>query len=524
MSRTPLQGAAAPSTHDLFRDASLLNHSVPADGLVWTRSLIPDTPCVPAMREFFQDEPCVQWTRGLHLAAYWAHTGRVPGPAGEQVFIEALVAAYDVAVRNAGTPMDALDNWWWEASHRVLVYLVELGRMDFQIPFVEVAQLYARDAKAGDVEHLVAYGATLVTDIDLIRRKVGEPAGFRQRAVSKARRALGLANGSHAEQMDDDRAGIARLPAAAPSAAELVETAQAKVVAPPGHVIVVPRVGGGITGQTNKDAAKAVAGVLGVPLPLYPFPKDRQALVEEHAGKAPHARRFFEDLVALQDTREHLAIPPFLAEGAPGGGKTTALDGFFRSLGVHVERYACDGSADNAAAGTPRRWTSGEVDLPLRTILASGFANPVIAWEEVNRAGGNRAGSGGTLRDALTSFFEPENARRYRDPYVEAEVDLSHVVHACTANSREGIANQVLDRLRVLHFPLPTVQHMPVLARRMAREIARAQGLPDDHGELDRSDLLALAENWPGGSLRGLRRLVEVAVRARLTAPFETRH
>lgn len=523
MTRTPLQGAVAPSTRAHFANARLLNDSVADDCLVSTRALIPGTPRTEAMRDYFQDEACVQWTRGLHLAAYWAHTGRVPGAAGEQVFIEALVAAYDVAVRNAGTPMDALDNWWWEASHRVLVYLVELGRMDFQVPFTEVAQLYARDAKAGGVEHHLAYGATLITDMDLIRRKVGEPAGFRERAIFEARRALGLPNGSHAAETEDGRAGLARLPVTAPSAAEMIETARADAV-PPGHVIVIPRIGGSTTGQTAKDVTSQFRDVTGVPLPLYRFPTDRQALIEEHAAQAPHARRFFEGLVALQGPEEPLSIRPFVVIGAPGGGKTTAVDGFFRCLGVHVARYACDGSSDNAAAGTPRRWTSTEVNFPLRTIVEARHANPVCLWDEVSRAGGHRAGSGGTLRDSLTSFFEPENARRYRDPCIEADVDVSYVVHACTANGTDGIANQVLDRLRVLSFPLPGREHMPVLARRMAREIARAQGLPDDHGELDRSDLLALGENWPGGSLRGLRRLVEVAVRAKLTAPFETRH
>lgn len=522
MPRTPLRGAVAPSTRELNANAHLLNDAVADDCLVWTRSLIPGTPCIEAMRDFFQDEPCVQWVRGLHLAAYWAHTGKIPGVAGEQVFVEALKASYEIAAGNAGTPADALDNWWWEASHRVLVYLIEMGLAEYLEPAREVAQTYARDASAGAPEHLLAYGLTLLDPAYLALRRRGEPAYARQRAVDQARIALGMRE-THAEAMDDDKpTGIARLPVAAPSAAELIETARAEAV-PHGHVIVLPRVGGGSKGAVNKDANAEFKGLLGVPLPLYPFPKDRQALIEEHAEKAPHARQFFEDLVGMQGPEEHLAIRPFVAIGAPGGGKTTSLDGFFRSLGVRVERYACDGSADNAAAGTPRRWTSGEVDFPLRTILDSGFANPVCQWEEVNRAGGHRQGSGGTLRDSLTSFFEVQNARRYRDPYVEAEVDISHVVHACTANGKNGIATQVLDRLRVLHFPLPGPQHMPVLARRMAVEIARAQGLPDDHGELDRSDLLALAENWPGGSLRGLRRLVEVAVRVKLVAPYETR-
>ncbi|MGE8128491.1 AAA family ATPase [Methylobacterium sp. NPDC080182] len=289
-------------------------------------------------------------------------------------------------------------------------------------------------------------------------------------------------------------------------------------------VVVVPRIGGGAKGQSNTDAAKDLGGILGRRLPRYEFPSDRHALVEEAAAEAPHARRFFERLVALQDTREHWALPPILALGDPGGGKTTAVDAFFRRHGLHVERYACDGSADNAAAGTPRRWASGEVSLPLRASMTAGYANPVILWDEVNRAGGQRQGSGGTLRDALTSFLEPANSARYRDPYVEAEVDISHVLHVATANNLYGIAPQVLDRLVVLEFPLPTREHLTVLARRMAAEIARRQGLPDDHGELDRAELQALAENWPGGSLRGLRRLVEVAMQVRLQAPWATRH
>ena len=342
-----------------------------------------------------------------------------------------------------------------------------------------------------------------------------------------ARAVLGMDLDEERQDLRDDRAGIVRLAPTIKAVPEAVEDEPAWHEPPPiprGHFVVLPRIGGGKTGISNKEIVGMLKPFEGVALPTYRVPFDRRAIVEANAEETPHARRFFEDLVAMQDTREEVAIPPFVAIGDPGGGKTTAIDAFFRGLGMHVERYACDGSSDNAAAGTPRRWTSTEVCLPLRAIMTSGHANPACLWDEVSRAGGHRQGSGGTLRDALTSFTEPQNASRYRDPCVEAEVDISHAIHACTANSTDGIAPQVLDRLRVLHFPLPGPEHMPVLARRMALEIARRQGLPDDHGELDASDLRALAEHWPGGSLRGLKKLVEVVVRAKLTSPFETRH
>ncbi|OAS22526.1 hypothetical protein [Methylobacterium platani] len=336
----------------------------------------------------------------------------------------------------------------------------------------------------------------------------GEILGDRKVAAQRPRP-------THAEMIDDDRPGPVSYDDPAP---EPEPEPQA-----PG-IVLIPRIGGGAKGTSNREVQNEYRDVVGKVFPLYPFPQDRRALVEEAAAAAPHARRFFQDLVALQDGREHWATPPVLVIGDPGGGKSTALDALYRGCRLHVERYACDGSSDASAAGTPRRYSSGEVALPLRACLTSGHANPVVVWEEVNRAGGHTRGFGGSLRDALTSLLEPANSCRYRDPYLEADVDISHVIHAATANSTDGIAPQVLDRLRVLRFPLPGPEHMPVLARRMALDIVRRQGLPEDHGELDRSDLRSLAEHWPGGSLRALRRLVEVAVRIRLTAPYETRH
>lgn len=341
-----------------------------------------------------------------------------------------------------------------------------------------------------------------------------------QRALDLGAEILGTRQGAavrprptHAEMIGDDRPGPVSYDDPAP---------EPEPQAP--GVVLIHRIGGGVRGMSNREVQNEYKDVVGKVFPLYTFPQDRRALVEEAAAEAPHARRFFEELVALQDTREHWALPPFVAIGDPGGGKTTAIDGFFRQCGLHVERVACDTSSDAAAAGTPRRWSSGEINLPLRASLLSGYANPVVLWDEISRAGGHTRGSGGTLRDALTTLLEPANSCRYRDPYLEADVDISPVIHAATANGTDGIASQVLDRLRVLRFPLPGPQHMPVLARRMALDIVRRQGLPDDHGELDRSDLRSLSEHWQGGSLRALRRFVEVAVRVRLTGPYETRH
>lgn len=283
---------------------------------------------------------------------------------------------------------------------------------------------------------------------------------------------------------------------------------------PPG-VVVIQRVGGGVKGTSNRDVAKELEPHLGHRFPLVLMP-DPARVRDVLAGQFPHADRLTQRLLTGRREGEPIATPPTCIIGGPGGGKSTYLRAYCAALGLPETTYACDGSSDNAAAGTPRRWNSGEFCLPLRRTLDTGVANSAIIWEEVNRAGGHREGSGGSLREALTSLLERTNSARYRDPYLEAECDLSHVVHLATANYKVGIAPQVRDRLLFLEMPLPGPEHTGVLAQAIALEVVREQALADEWSVLDPYEVQCLRDNWGGGSIRKLRRLVEVVLQARL--------
>ncbi len=49
-------------------------------------------------------------------------------------------------------------------------------------------------------------------------------------------------------------------------------------------------------------------------------------------------------------------------------------------------------------------------------------------------------------------------------------------------------------------------------------------GLDEAWAALDAVEMSALAEAWPGGSIRKLRKLIETVLRARDTAPGISRH
>ena len=116
----------------------------------------------------------------------------------------------------------------------------------------------------------------------------------------------------------------------------------------------------------------------------------------------------------------------------------------------------------------------------------------------------------GSLHDALIGMLEPRSAKRWMDPYIEAEVDLSHVIWMGTVNSLEGIPVPLRDRCRVVRFPDPGPEHLPALAAALVRDAVAERGWdPAWALPLDGLESRALAKHWQGGSLRKLARLVD---------------
>ena len=141
-------------------------------------------------------------------------------------------------------------------------------------------------------------------------------------------------------------------------------------------------------------------------------------------------------------------------------------------------------------------------------------ASPTIILDEIEKVGICR--NNGSLLDALLGLLEPCTARCWRDPYIEAAVDLSHVVWLGTANSLEGIPRALIDRLRVIAFPSPQADHVGSLASSIISRLARERGLdPRWMSPLDGIELRALSRAWSDGSLRTLARMVSAAVSMR---------
>ena len=152
--------------------------------------------------------------------------------------------------------------------------------------------------------------------------------------------------------------------------------------------------------------------------------------------------------------------------------------------------------------------------MPLQAIKQAGAASVLVVLDELSRAG-DRADNG-RLVDGVLALTEAETSRRYQDPFLECPTDLSAVSWLATANSVAGLDPALLSRFRVLTLGPRTAASLPSLTKGILADVRRERGLdatwlPD----LDEEEAGVLAENWPGGSVRVLRRLIETVLASR---------
>lgn len=270
---------------------------------------------------------------------------------------------------------------------------------------------------------------------------------------------------------------------------------------------------GNLSTAAGQRVFKEFQEFLNLRLPLESVPdltELRRSLHEEF----PHAAAVTEAILSELVGRPHVALRPTLLVGPPGCGKTTYALRLATLLNLPSQIYGCGGVADAAFAGTARRWSTGGPSSPASLMRDHRHASPAVILDEVDKAG--TAKVNGSLLDALLSMLEPQTARCWRDPYLEAPVNLAHVIWFATANGLDDVPVALRDRFLTLAFPKPGSEQLAPLAGRILHGLTTERGLDRQWAlPLDGVELAALETAWRGGSLRRLTRLVGAVLTAR---------
>ena len=273
-----------------------------------------------------------------------------------------------------------------------------------------------------------------------------------------------------------------------------------------GGVVVLKEIGGA-DGYSTTQIRKAFAPILLKRLPVTPAPDvaaARRALLAEFPYAQAQIDVLLSDLVGAPSARFR---PTLLVSKQAGTGKSRLARRLGEISGLHVSRVDGAGAADNAIGGTPRRWSSGEASAPVLALLAARRADALIVVDEIEKAGTGRLN--GSFADALLPMIESETAARYPDPFLQAQVDVSRISWIATANDELGLPGPLRDRFRILRIPVPTVEHLPALARGIVADLVK-ESASDPHWfpPLDEGELWIAGELWKGGSVRRLREII----------------
>ena len=228
----------------------------------------------------------------------------------------------------------------------------------------------------------------------------------------------------------------------------------------------------------------------------------------------PHAAFAIERILGDLAGDRPVSIRPTLLVGPPGAGKSRLCRDLLDALGIPFAAVDAGTTSDHGLTGSPRRWSSAYPSVPLRLFTQHKVANPGILIDELEKAGRSSAGS---IHDPLLSLLEPLSSTKWRDLFLDAEIDASRINWLFTANTTQKLPGPLRSRLRVLKVPLPSAVHVPALADRIRRDLLAERDLePGMEPPFDGEELGALINAFGAeGSLRDLRRYVEELVKLR---------
>lgn len=199
--------------------------------------------------------------------------------------------------------------------------------------------------------------------------------------------------------------------------------------------------------------------------------------------------------------------------GPPGVGKTSLANSIAKALKRELVRIALGGLEDvSELRGHRRTYIGAMPGRIVQGLISAKSMNPVIVLDELDKVGRTMRGD---PTAALLEILDPEQNDKFRDYYLNFDLDLSQVIFIATANDLGTIPAPLRDRLEFIQVSSYTPQEKFEIAKRyLIGQEFKKHGLKKAELSIAPAALKELIEKHTReAGVRNLRRKIATLVR-----------
>ena len=194
--------------------------------------------------------------------------------------------------------------------------------------------------------------------------------------------------------------------------------------------------------------------------------------------------------------------------GPPGVGKTSLANSIAKALKRELIRIALGGLEDvNELRGHRRTYIGAMPGRIVQGLIEAKQINPVVVLDEIDKINKNFRGDPSAV---LLEILDPEQNVKFRDYYLNFNIDLSKIIFVATANDISNIPSALRDRMEFIELSSYTpYEKFQICKNYLIPDEMKKHGLKNNELKIEDSAIETMINEYTRESgVRNLRRKV----------------